>query len=62
MDPLERGLLYAIHKIKDDVVESVNKGKNPYPTIALEGVPARMPFGVLENDAIFITSRRAMCP
>ena len=50
MDPFERGLLDTINEIKDAVVESVNNEKNPYPTIALGGVPARMPFGVLESD------------
>ena len=50
MDPFERGLLGIIHQIKDAVVDSINKEKNPYPTIALEGAPARMPFGVLESD------------
>ena len=50
MDPFERGLLGTIHQIKDAVVDSINNESNPYPTIALEGIPARMPFGVLESD------------
>ena len=50
MDPFECGLLDTIHQIKDAFVESVNNEKNPYPTIAIEGVPARMPYGVSESD------------